>query len=293
MTKNVRKSLVRKPKRYKTTLQEKLFVVLRYIEFATARLNQPDKVLGLFEHPNKLLKRSEKSIDSFLKVENCRWSVGNKLVLSNVFKWILAYKRGDLFGWNGINDLTKCNARSKQILNHINDNLVSKFPIVCHYHRVVRSPSSPDRYGVVARISITSGTFLGFFSGSLKTSETDGFPGGANQFTTIEADNRIFVDCNDDFFACYARYYNRSTKPENHNVCVVRIPEGCVPNGNHNHMICFVANNNILAGDELIMGFDQGYLRNGGIKRYKTVECVLDVDTVVNSAVQYVLSGGA
>jgi hypothetical protein len=69
-----------------------------------------------------------------------------------------------------------------------------------------------------------------------------------------------------DFDSCYARYYNCSTQVENQNVCVEKLPNWTNPQ----RAVCFVASNEIAAGTELVIAYDQGFTRNNN-KRYKTV----------------------
>ncbi len=46
----------------------------------------------------------------------------------------------------------------------------------------------------------------------------------------------------------------------------------------HNHTVCFIDNADIEV--KLIIGPDQGYLRNGGVKRYSVQDCLLEVGDV-------------
>jgi hypothetical protein len=230
------------------------------------------------------------SIKSFLKEENGRRSSADKLDMANMFKWIKASYRGDFLPWGNINDLTKCNAKSKNILVYINDQLLLKFPLLCKYQRVVRSPSSPDQYGVIARTAITAGSFLGFYEGEICTGEKDDQLEGQHKYTLIEGDNSNYIDCSEDFLACYARYYNCSTKSENQNVSVVRLEQGLEHDYNHNynHIVCFVANADIEVNHELIVAPDRGYLRNKGLTRYPVQDCMLNYETVKQLAQEYI-----
>ena len=272
----------RKRKREKTTLYKKDEVVKKYFEFVGLVRNTP-KIVDIFQHQSEYL-RSEMSIKSFLKEENISRSSADKLDMANMFKWIKASYRGDFLPWGNINDLTKCNAKSKNILVYINDKLLSKFPLLCKYQRVVRSLSSPDQYGVIARTAITAGSFLGFFEGELCTGEKDDQLEGPHKYTVIEGDSSYYIDCTDDFLACYARYYNCSTKIEKQNVSVVRLAAG----RDHNHTVCFIANADIEVNHELIIGPDQGYLRNGGVKRYSVQDCLLEDSDVESLSKEYV-----
>jgi len=271
----------RKRKREKTTLNDKAKVVKRYFDFVEHVRNTP-KVIDIYQHHTDIM-RSEMSIKSFLKEENISRSSGDPLDMANMFKWIKASHRGDFLPWGNINDLTKCNAKSKNILVYINDELLLKFPLLCKYQRVVKSLSSPDQYGVIARSAITAGSFLGFFEGKKCEGDKDDQLEGLHKYTLIEGDNSEYIDCTDDFMACYARYYNCSTKSENQNVSVVRLKHG-----DHNHRVCFVANAYIEVGHELIIAPDQGYRRNGGWKRYPEKDCILNYDDVNLLSKEYI-----
>jgi hypothetical protein len=196
----------RKRKREKTTLYKKDEVVKKYFDFVELVRNTP-KTVNIFQHHDDVL-RSEMSIKSFLKEENGRRSSADKFDMANMFKWIKASHRGDFLPWGNINDLTKCNAKSKNILVHVNDKLLLKIPLLCKYQRVVRSPSSPDQYGVIAITAITAGSFLGFYEGEICTGEKDDQLEGLHKYTLIEGDSSNYIDCSEDFLACYARYYN-------------------------------------------------------------------------------------
>jgi hypothetical protein len=269
----------RKKKRGQTSLEDKSEVVDRYQFFVQTVLNYPKKELGMFDYDDAC-SRSETSIRAFLEEENLGWSPDKQLDMANVFKWIKAARRGDFLEWNGINDLSKPNAKSQQILRHINDMLIRNFAELCFYLKVVKSPSSPDLYGTIARSFIPAGMFLGFFHGEIKTFDENGPPNGPNMFTIVENSYSIYIDCSHDFLACYARYFNCSTKSEAHNVSVVRLKNA----RDYNRCVCFIANTDIDVGHELIIGSEQNYPRNGGQKRYKTEPCILDYDSVVVKA---------
>jgi hypothetical protein len=272
----------RKKKRVQTSLEDKSEVVDRYHFFVQTVLNNPKKELGIFDYDDAC-SRSETSIRAFLEEENLCWSPDEQLDMANVFKWIKAARRGDFLEWNGINDFSKPNAKSQQILRNINNKLIRKFEWLCFYLKVVKSPSSPDLYGTIARSFIPAGMFLGFFHGEIKTSDEYGPPNGPNMFTVVETSNSIYIDCSHDFLACYARYFNCSTKSDAPNVSVIRLKNA----RDYDHCVCFIANSDIEVGHELIIGSEQNYLRNRDQKRYKTEACILDYHSVLVKAQLY------
>lgn len=275
------KNSTRKRKRESTSLAAKLGVVQRYENFVLTMINKPEKTYDPYDYDDDKL-RSEKSVQSFIEIENRMYWENQPLEMANVFKWLKANERGDFKTWGKINDLTKPNARSKQILRHLNEEMDFKFPLLSELQKLEKSICSPDRYGVVARKAIPLGTFLGFMNGELYTDE---LPSGLYAYTLKEKDNSAYVDCSSDFYACYARYYNRSTLQESHNVSVVRLPNPV----DHNHAVCFVSNKHIQAGCELIIACDQGYVRDPTktYKRYKTDPCFTSLEEVIKLAEAY------
>ncbi len=206
-------------------------------------------------------ERSEKSIKMFLLTENKLWSQNDQLDMSNVFKWIKAYDRGEYMEWGNINDIDKPNCRSKEIIEHINKLLDARHPTAAHWNKLVKSPSSPDQYGIVAKITIPEGTLLGFYEGTCF--ETMDIVKGPNKF---KIDGNEYIDAGIEFDSCYARYYNWSTNPKDQNVSVVRLP--CLVAKNRS--ICFISNVEIPEGKELIVAHNQGLLKRINNKRYKT-----------------------
>jgi hypothetical protein len=278
----------RKRKRPSTTLKQKLEVVLRYLEFARQKKEEHkyDRELA-DDYDNNL--RCEKSINNFLDLENANWPADNQLGLANVFKWLKAYDRGDYYEWGGVNKLDKSNARSKDIQKIITDGLKAKFPVLHKLLKVLRSPSSPDMYGVVAREYITCGTFLGFVEGEIKDINKPFYapPEGPHAFTVVQGDNSVYIDCSHNFTSCFGRYINSSTQTKQQNVCVVRLhsSDPC-------RQVCFIANEDIPRNTELIIGVHQGYSKRksgqqGTYQRYTTVQCKYSTDFVAMFAAQY------
>jgi hypothetical protein len=260
-----------KAKRHRITLKEKRAVVDRYIMFCTttssAQQQSVNESANLLYDPDDELEdeRSKKSIKMFLQNTENKLCPPNEqqLDMSNVFKWIKAYDRGEYFEWGIINDTDKLNCRSKEIIEQINKLLSAKHPTAAHWNRLVKSPSSPDRYGIVANNPIPTGTILGFFEGAYV--ETTEFVKGANMF---KIGKNTYIDASVEFESCYARYYNWSTKPNEQNVCAVRLSGWLSPN----RSVCFVANNEISKGKELILAHDQAQLKRSNNMRYKTAK---------------------
>jgi hypothetical protein len=206
-------------------------------------------------------ERYEKSIKMFLKTENLCWAEGHKLDMSNVFKWVKAYNRGEYLEWDGRNDLDRPNCRSKIIIEHIDTLLSDAHRKSANWNELVKSPSSPDKYGVVARRDVPAGTFLGFYQGEHFTS--DDIVKGPDTYK-IDATN--YIDASGDFTSCYARFYNWSTTENRQNVTVERLVEWTDPN----KTICFVANKAIKRGTEFVIAHGQDLLGTNPYKRYKT-----------------------
>jgi hypothetical protein len=278
----------RKRKRNSTSLYTKLQVVNRYFQFVEQARHGPKPIRDFLDDTEENI-RKEKSIRAFLDEENKHKVLPEPLESANIFKWLKAYDRGDYFEWGTLNDLTKPNARCKEILQNIRENLNAKFPLLAVLHKVVRSPSSPDQYGVTARQTILPGTFLGFLEGSVISTEMSSYtsPEGPYMFTVTENDNSLYIDCSQDFTACFGRYYNSSTKSEAQNVSVVRLPSTATDN--LNNRICFIANELIHETHELIIGVDLGYSRNSGTyQRYPPAKCNFSLEYVIEKANQYI-----
>jgi hypothetical protein len=251
-----------KTKRIRITLKEKRAVVHRYITFCASARPVDAKAIQLYDPDDELEdERSENSVKMFLLTENKLWLQNDQLDMSNVFKWIKAYERGEYLEWGDINDINKLNCRSKEIIEHLNKLLSAKHPVEAHWIKLVKSPSSPDQYGIIANTRIPAGTLLGFYEGAYF--ETTDEVRGSNKFKICA---NMFIDAF-EFDSCYARYYNWSTNPSAQNVCVERL-FGWV---NSNRAICFISNVDIPEGNELILGHDQAQLkRRANNKRYKT-----------------------
>jgi hypothetical protein len=252
-----------KAKRHRITLREKRKVVDRYITFCTTTQPVEENAIMLYDPDDDLEdERSEKSIKMFLLTENKLWAQDNQLDMSNVFKWIKASDRGEYMEWGGINDIDKPNCRSKEIIEHINMLLSARHPTAAHWNKLVKSPSSPDQYGIIANTDIPAGTLLGFCEGTVF--ETADKVKGPNKFKICE---NKYIDAAVAFDSCYARYYNWSTNTSEQNVCVERLSGSVSPN----RSICFIANVDIPEGKELILAHDQGQLKRTNNKRYKTL----------------------
>jgi hypothetical protein len=192
-----------KTKRNRISLKEKRAVVDRYIIFCTTIQPVNENAILLFDPDDELEdERSEKSIRMFLLTENKLWFQNDQLDMSNVFKWIKAYDRGEYLEWGDINDINKLNCRSKDIIDHINKLLIAKYPTEAHWNKLVKSPSSPDQYGIVANTNIPAGTLLGFYEGTYF--ETTDKVKGSNKF---KIGANMYIDASNEFESCYARYY--------------------------------------------------------------------------------------
>jgi hypothetical protein len=147
--------------------------------------------------------------------------------------------------------------------------LKNKHQSTAVWNQLVKSPSSPDKYGVIAREDIPAGTFLGYYQGEYFTSDDN--VKGLNIFK-ISGNN--YLNASKDYSSCYARYYNWSTSALNQNVAVHRLSTWTNPN----NVICFIANVEIKRGVEFIIGHDQGYLKTSNNKRYKTCKSNFTAD---------------
>jgi hypothetical protein len=101
----------------------------------------------------------------------------------------------------------------------------------------------------------------------------------------VENDNSVYIDCSHHFLACYAHYFNCSTKVAAHNnVSVVRLKDA----KDYNHCVCFIAHADIEVGHELIVGCEQDYPRKGGKNKvFETKPCIHEYDSVVAKAKLY------
>jgi hypothetical protein len=250
-------------KRHRLTLRDKKAVIERYNYFLSTVVIDEDGPPLLFNpYDGMTEERYEKSIKMFLNIENKLWPDGYKLDMSNVFKWVKASQRGEYLEWGGFNDLDKPNCRSKALINHIDNLLRQKHKTSAVWNQLVKSPSSPDKYGVIAREDIPSGTFLGYYQGEYFTSDDP--VKGLNIF---KISGNHYINASKEHTSCYARHYNWSTLEKKQNVTVQRLSSRTA---DPNKTICFIANVEIKQGVELIIGHDQGYLKTSNNKRYKT-----------------------
>jgi len=112
---------VPKAKRHRiTTLKEKRAVVDRYVIFCTTAQPVDENAILLYDPDDELEdERSEKSIKMFLLTENKLWPPNEQLDMSNVFKWIKAYDRGEYFEWGSINDILTSRTVAQKRLSNI------------------------------------------------------------------------------------------------------------------------------------------------------------------------------
>ncbi len=251
-------------KRNRLTLRDRKAVVDRYLYFLTSPEFYVDPTVPRHyydPYDGKENERYEKSIKMFLKIENLNWAEGHKLDMSNVFKWVKASDRGEYLEWGGRNDIDRPNCRSKIIIDHIDNLLSNAHHKSANWNELVKSPSSPDKYGVVARRDVPAGTFLGFYKGEhFITNDTVKGP------DKYKIDGTNYVDASGEFTSCYARFYNWSTSENRQNVSVERLTEWTDPN----KAICFIANRAIKRGAEFVIAHGQDMLGTSPYKRYKT-----------------------
>eukprot|EP01034_Spumella_vulgaris_P024788 gene24788-31166_t len=146
---------------------------------------------------------------------------------------------------------------------------------------VVKSPSSPDQYGIVAKEDIPYGTHLGFFKGKLvmgceSIEELLDFHGpfhksygladpNGESLTGTPSDIR-YID-GSAFDSSFARYYVTSPVVSEQNVTVERLADWT----DHNEAISFMANTDIKKDEELRIAPFQDYGEQQKSKRSKTV----------------------
>jgi hypothetical protein len=119
------------------------------------------------------------------------------------------------------------------------------------YNKIVKSPTVPDEYGVVARKFTPAGTFLGYYKGELiSTAEAE----SRREFDYIFCIGKgKFIDAK-PFLSCYARYYNCAAKRENQNVCVERLEWT-----NPQKAICFITTKDVHIGKEFLISYGCEY----------------------------------
>eukprot|EP01034_Spumella_vulgaris_P040672 gene40672-50324_t len=141
---------------------------------------------------------------------------------------------------------------------------------------VVKSPSSPDQYGIVSKEDIPYGTHLGFFKGKLvmgsgTIEELLDFNGPFHKSygladpngESLPSDIR-YID-GSAFDSSFARYYVTSPVASEQNVTVERLADWT----DHNEAISFMANTDIKKDEELRIAPFQDYGEQQKSKRYQ------------------------
>jgi hypothetical protein len=265
-------------KRQRFTLRDKKNIIEKYIYFLqniVVDLDDPELLWN--PHDGMTEERHEKSITMFLRIENKSRPKGHELhiEMSNVFKWYKALQRGEFLEWGEINDLDQKNCRSQLIIKHIDCLLLNKHKNAGFWNQLVKSPSSSDKYGVIAREDIPAGTFLGYFQGEHFISQVN--VKGLNIFKICENN---YINASKEFSSCYGRYYNWSTtEANNHNVSVGRVSDWT----DANESIYFTARVEIKKGVELIVSHKAGCRKannnDSNKQTYKTIYSNFDMDT--------------
>eukprot|EP01034_Spumella_vulgaris_P033180 gene33180-40941_t len=188
----------------------------------------------------------------------------------SLYKWIDAAQRFEFLDWNGDNDLSKQNCKSKLILEKIEAGLKANNSEAAKWNQFVKSsPSSCYQYGVVAKQDIALGTTLGYFRGNLVMDTDEDSECGVHSllhksFGLADPNNeqdgpsdRRYID-GSAFDSCFGRYYVTSPIVEAQNVAVERFTDWT----DHNRAIVFIANADIKEGEELLIPPDQDYARH-------------------------------
>jgi hypothetical protein len=174
------------------------------------------------------------------------------LHVSNLSKWIRAERRGEYMPWSGINKLDSRTCKIVNIVRHLD--LTLKTRDACHgvYNKVVKSPTVPGEYGVVARRFTPAGTFLGFYKGEVISGLVASKRIESQEYMFALNKNR-FIDAK-AFDSCFARYYNCAMRAEDQNVSVERLDSK-----NPLMIICFIANRDVVKGDEFLISYGSAY----------------------------------
>jgi hypothetical protein len=268
--------------RKRETLQFKRDVVMKYLAFVKAppALPTPFKVITMDISGTESTDQDSsdddeakeqdqvRTIKNFLASHNKERQAANEKILLHgcVFKWLKSFERGEFDEWEGMNPLNKANSKAKKIVEHICQVLKKNFPQTAHLNMLIRkSPSSPEKYGVLAKRFIPKGTFLGFFCGELvnRVSEEPAEI-ALDDFHEYRVDKYSFIDGR-SFTSCYARYYAWSGNTDKQNVSVHVLPEW----SDHNRAVCFMANKDIEKDQELVTPVNRDYIVR---KKHKTFE---------------------
>jgi hypothetical protein len=180
------------------------------------------------------------------------------LKYSCLVKWIQAEKRGEYVSWEP--KVTDLSARKRSnphfIMKYLDATLKKRDKCHGKFNKIVRSPTVPNEYGVVARRFTPAGTFLGYYKGEVIVGVKNDF---RDLSYTFKIGRNEFIDAS-DFLSCFARYYNCSLKADEQNVCVEILTDWTNPQ----KAICFIANKDIKKGEEFLISYGPDYWKAKG-----------------------------
>jgi hypothetical protein len=241
-------------KRCRLDLDAKKNIVYQYYEFCSSHKNDNESsdVDDEFRKHSVKQRDNGTSIRAFVRQNNAK---KNCMLLehSNLSKWVRAEKRGEYLPWES--NIKAQTARKKsapqKIIKLIDKTLKLRDKYHGAFNKIVRSPSIPGEYGVVARKFTPAGTFLGYYKGKVITGvEND----TRNHDYTFSIGRNKFIDAS-DYYSCFARYYNCSLKSADQNVCVEILSDWTNPQ----KAICFIANKDIRKGAEYLISYGPEY----------------------------------
>jgi hypothetical protein len=236
-------------KRCRLDIETKKNIVLQYYQFCNDGQDDDSDLDG--DHSTKTLGNNT-SLRAFVKHNN---SQPNSLWLehSNLSKWVRAEKRGEFLSWElNINtQTTRKISNPKKIIKHIDKTLKLRDKFHGAFNKIVRSPTIPGEYGVVARKFTPAGTFLGFYKGTVISGIANDT---RNHDYTFSIGRNKFIDAS-DYYSCFARYYNCSLKSVDQNVCVEILSDWTNPQ----KAVCFIANRDVKMGDEFLISYGPEY----------------------------------
>ncbi len=231
-----------KKRRIRLTVSERKFHVERYLEY---KLDN--------HHVSCQIDIGDQLIRNFVEESN---SVGIYLQMnaSCLSRWIHAYERGEYDVWVRYKRENCKSTDRRAVVQQIDKKLKKRDMYSAVYNQVDWSPSLPKEYGVVARKFTPSGTFLGFYKGAVLTGENRD---NRNYAYTFAIGRNLFIDTS-AFLSCFARYYNCATDHTDQNVSVELLPNW----ENPQKAICFIANRDIVEGEEFLVSYGPEYWAN-------------------------------
>jgi hypothetical protein len=227
--------------RTRLTVEVKKGVVAAYHEHFNMKYTDDSSVNNISKSP---------SMRAYVLAYNQNPANSITLDISSLSRWIQADFRGEYLPWNGINRMHSRTCKLVNIVRHIDHALKIKYPSYGIYNQVSKSNSMPGEYGVIARRFTPAGTFLGFCEGEVTDGlEVDHRLNSPLKHLFTSTENR-FIDAN-DWFSCFARYYNCALKACDQNVCVERLTS----QSNPQKVICFTTNKDVQKGEEFLISF--------------------------------------